>query len=188
MMRNKSLLYSIILSAGFSFAVSGYAELENDSPDLGGGFIEAEKWKESDVTIPPFPVSGDLIKVEVDRVDMPFSFYIDSKNISSITNNDLIRYTVIIESDSGAKNVLFEGLRCQAGEYRTYAYGTYDNKFSKANVSNWQRITDTGFMAHRYNFYKHYMCNDLRAPYSVSEIIRKIRYPEDFQGSGDTSD
>lgn len=178
----------LVCSVLFAVSISSYAELDDDSPDLGGGVIEAAPWKEAEVVIPPYPAADDLIKVEVDRVDMPFSFYLDSKNITSSVNDDLIRYTVVIESNSGAKNVLFEGIRCQVNEYKTYAYGTYDNKFVKARTSSWQRILDSGFMAHRYNFYKYYMCNDLRVPNPVSEILRKIRYPEDFQVSGDESD
>jgi len=189
MNKNKLLLSLVTFIISISFAGSAFSEMDNDSPDLGGGFIEPEAWKEgAEVTIPPYPQSDDLIKVEVDRVDMPFQFYLDKKNISSFVKNDLVRYSVVIESDSGAKNVLFEGIRCQTNQYKTYAYGTYDNKFTKARTSEWKRINDSGFMVHRYNFYKHYMCNDLRQPIPVSDILRKVRYPEDFQGTGELSD
>jgi len=188
MMRSPFYLYSIILSVGIFFAVPGYTEMENDSPDLGGGFTEAKPWQEGSVNIPPYPQADDLIKVEVDRVDMPFDFYLDSKNISYSEKEGLIRYTVVIKSDSGASNVLFEGIRCEKREYRTYAYGTYEKSFVKARISEWKYINENGFMAHRYNFFQHYMCNERQSPNTISEIIRKVSYPEDFQGSGETSD
>lgn len=163
-------------------------EMENDSPDLGGGFTEAPAWQEGKVALPDFPQKDDLIKVEVDRVDMPFSFYLDSKNLTSSTKQGLVKYTVLVESNSGAKNILFEGLRCELEQYKTYAYGTYDNKFVKAKTSEWRFIRDNGHMVHRYNFLRYYMCNEQREPYPASEIIRKIKYPEDFLTTSEESD
>jgi len=188
MIRNKHFVCSALLVLSTLFAVSGFAEQENDDPDLGGGFIELERWQEGEVIMPPYPQADDLLKVEVDRVDMPFDFYLDSKNISISPQAGLIRYTVVIRSNSGANNVLFEGMRCQTREYRTYAYGAYDKKFVKAQTSKWAYIEESGFMAHRYNFFQYYMCGERQSPAPINEILRKVKYPEDFQNLGETSD
>jgi len=187
MMRNKSLLYSIILFTGISFVVPCYAEQETDDADIGG-FIAGPKWKEEGVIIPSFPSNDDLLKVEIDKADSPFNLYLDSKNLSVSSNDGVVRYTVVIASDSGARNVLFEGMRCQTAEFRTYAYGTYDNKLVKARTSEWQAIKNKTSMPHRFNFYQHYMCNEYQSSNAIDIILRKVKYPEDFEISGERDD
>jgi len=186
-MRDIPFLYRVFFLICAFVASPCYAAQDTDEPDLGG-FIPGEKWKEGNVIIPAFPQSDDLLKVEVDRADMPFNFYIDSKNISVSNDDGITRYTVVLESNSGAKNVLFEGIRCQTAEFRTYAYGTYDNKLVKARTSKWERIQNNGYMVHRYDFFRHYMCNERQTPNPVREVLQKIEYPEDFQGTGEISD
>ena len=142
-------------------------------------YVEGPKWKESDITIPAFPNQDDRIQVQIDRADMPFEFYIDPASVS-VGSDDIWRYTIVIESNSGASNVLHEGIRCSTNEYRTYAYGTYDNKFIKARVSNWKNILGGGAMAHRYDLKKHYLCSNIDTPFTVDEALQRIRYPSDF--------
>jgi hypothetical protein len=181
---NKNILYYLVLLCSGLLLSAPLSAIENDDPDLGGGFIEAPKWQEAEIAIPPFPNRDDLLKVEVDRVDMPFGFYIDPGSLS-VGKDGVSRYTVLIESSSGARNVMYEGIRCSTHEYRTYAYGTYDDKFSKALSSNWKRITGSGAMAHRYNLRRYYLCDDYSRPFSASESLRRIRYPEDFGTAGE---
>lgn len=184
---NKNIrLYLSIICSGLLLSAPLSAQ-ENDDPDLGGGFIEAPKWQETEIALPPFPNRDDLIKMEVDRVDMPFNFYIDPNSLS-VGKDGVSRYTVLIESGSGASNIMHEGIRCSTNEYRTYAYGTYDDKFSKARSSAWLEISTTGSMAHRYNLRRFYLCSDLGQSLSVSDSLQRIRYPADFATGGERSD
>lgn len=184
---NKNIRLYLSLICGGLLLSAPLSAQENDDPDLGNGFIEPPKWQEAEIAIPPFPNRDELVKVEVDRVDMPFSFYIDPASLS-VDKDGVSRYTVLIESSSGASNIMYEGIRCATHEYRTYAYGTHDDKFSKARSSTWTKITSSGAMAHRYNFRRHYMCNDFDLPFSVRESLQRIRYPEDFATSGERDD
>jgi hypothetical protein len=79
---------------------------------------------------------------------------------------------------------MYEGIRCATHEYRTYAYGTHDGKFSRAQSSSWTKITSSGAMAHRYNLRRYYLCNDLDQPIPVTESLQRIRYPENFASGG----
>lgn len=184
-MNNNIPLYLCLVFGGLLLSAPVSAQ-ENDDADLGS-FIDGSKWQEGEVTIPKFPNRDDLIKVEVDRVDMPFSFYIDPASLS-VGKDSITRYTVVIESDTGASNVMYEGIRCWTNEYQTYAYGTYDNAFSKARSSSWKKITSSGAMAHRYNFKRYYLCSNHGRPLQIRESLRRIRYPEDFATGGDLSD
>ena len=185
-MKKPLTLYRFLCLCGIALATPCYSAQETDDADLGG-FIDAPEWQEEAVTIPPFPDADDLLKVEIDRVDKPFTYYLDSKNIQS-SQDGVIRYSIVIESNSGARNVLFEGLRCLTAEYRTYAYGTSDKSFVKARTSQWAGIESTGSMVHRYDFFRHYMCSIEQTTYPVETILRRVRYPDDFQDGGETSD
>ncbi|MGD8998928.1 MAG: CNP1-like family protein [Granulosicoccaceae bacterium] len=159
--------------------------LPTDDPDLGG-FIEGPKWQEQEVDkFPAWPDEDKLLPVEVDAVDAPFRFFVDPDSLS-VGSDGVSRYTVVIRSSSGASNVMYEGLRCRTREYRTYAYGTTDNKFHKATVSNWQPVQESssGSMIHRYNFLRYYMCDRLQNPRTVADVLREIRYPKHFHESG----
>jgi hypothetical protein len=180
---NKNILYYLVLFCSGLLLSAPLSAIENDDPDLGDGFIEAPKWQESGLALPSFPTRDDLVKLEVDRVDMPFSFYIDPASLS-LGKDGVLRYTIVIESNSGASNIMYEGIRCATHEYRTFAYGTPDGKFSKALHSNWTRITSSGAMAHRYNLRRYYLCNDFDRPISIPEALQRIRYPENFATSG----
>ncbi len=179
---NKNIPFYLSLICSVLLLSAPLSAQENDDVDLGD-FIEAPKWKESDIVLPPFPNRDELVKVEVDRVDMPFSFYIDPTSLN-VGKDGVSRYTMLIESFSGASNIMYEGINCSTGEYRTYAYGTYDDKFSKARVSSWSNITSSGAMAHRYNLKHYYLCSDIDSPFPVSESLQRIRYPEDFATGG----
>ncbi|MCK4742701.1 MAG: CNP1-like family protein [Sulfuriflexus sp.] len=183
-MRNISFLYHVLFLVGAIVVAPCYAEQETDDADLGE-FIEGQKWKEGDIVVPPFPKTDDLLKVEVDRAESPFNFYIDSKSLSISPDKGVIRYTVVIESDSGAQNILFEGIRCQTREFRTYAYGTYDKKLVKARTSEWKLIQEKTGVVHRYNFYRHYMCSEYLTPNPIDILLQKVKYPEDFQEAGE---
>ncbi|NNG14303.1 MAG: hypothetical protein HKM22_04015 [Gammaproteobacteria bacterium] len=174
---NKNILYY------FAFLCSGLLLSAPLSAEEYDDYIEGPKWKEATVTIPSFPVRDDVIKIEVDSVDMPFSFYVDPRSLS-IGDDGVSRYTIIIESHSGASNVMYEGIRCDTNEYRTYAYGTHDGKFSKALSESWNKISSSGAMAHRYNLKRYYLCSAIDRPFSVSETLQRIRYPEEFSNRG----
>ncbi|MDT8403267.1 CNP1-like family protein [Sulfuriflexus sp.] len=183
---NKNALYYLALFCSSLLLSAPLSAIEDDDPDLGA-FIEGPSWEEEEVILPPFPKRDDLLKLEVDRVDMPFSFYIDPASLN-VGKDGVSRYTIVIESNSGASNVMHEGIRCTTQEYRTYAYGTHDGQFSKAQTSNWTRISSSDAMAHRYNLKAYYLCSGIDRPLSTSESLRRMRYPENFGSGGERSD
>lgn len=180
---NKTTWFYLSLLSGLWLLPVPVFAADVDDPDVGNPFIEGPKWQESEVAIPAFPNPDELLTVQVDHADMPFVFRIDPDSVS-VDKDGVSRYTVVIESNSGARNVLYEGIRCSTNEYRTYAYGTYDNEFSKAQSDSWAKIAGGGAMAHRYNFKRYYMCDDYGRPLPVKEILRRIRYPDNFATSG----
>lgn len=105
-----------------------------------GSFIEGKAWKEQRLVLPAYPdtASADLIKVNLQLEQFPFSVWIDPASVT-IGNDRVVRYTVILRSRSGATNVIYEGIRCVTGQFRRYAYGGPDG-FHVSDHSAWKYI------------------------------------------------
>lgn len=165
------------------YAADADSPIPTDDAELGE-FVEGPKWQEETVTaFPVWPDEDKLLPIQMDNIDAPFRYFIDPASIT-VGKDYVSRYTVVIESDSGAKNVIYEGIRCRTGQYRVYAYGTSDNKLDAATVSEWQpiRITSSGAMIHRFNLHQYYLCDQLSNPRKLDDVLQEIRYPKPFKG------
>ncbi|GMR07696.1 MAG: CNP1-like family protein [Gammaproteobacteria bacterium] len=168
MLRIFLIIFSLTLvSAGQAIAV------EESSSDLDNYFIEGEKWKEGKIILPRYPRSRHLMEFTVDSAGAPFEYFIDRESLS-IGQDYIVRFTVVIKSKSGAENVIYEGIRCETQEYKTYAYGSQDEKFMKASNPSWNILTRSGGTAYRYELYANYLCGNSPVPLKISEMIRRI--------------
>jgi hypothetical protein len=53
-----------------------------------------------------------------------------------------VRYVLLVLTPQGARNVTYEGMRCETRERRIYASGRQDGSWSKARNNEWVRIQD----------------------------------------------
>jgi len=135
--------------------------------------IEPEPWRELDGELPPYPVESHLIETGISSSGGPYRIYLDSQSLS-VTEDQVVRYTVVIVSDAGVWNVTHEGLHCGKKTYRRYAVGM-DGKWQDLPDSRWLPLRDHGVTTYRKAFYNNYLCNP-SGPYPKPEqIIRKFR-------------
>lgn len=78
---------------------------------------ELEK-PESEFKVPEFDLKR-LIQLELNKTSS-MQFGIDPQTIE-VTSDWLVRYVVVASSPSGARNISYEGIRCQTAEVKTYA-------------------------------------------------------------------
>jgi hypothetical protein len=56
----------------------------------------------------------------------------------------VVRYTVVVKSPAGAETVSFEGMRCESGERKLYAFGRADGQgggeWSRNRYARWDVI------------------------------------------------
>jgi hypothetical protein len=64
--------------------------------------------------------------------------FIDAASLS-IGDDGVVRYTAIIRSPSGAETISFEGLRCETGERKLYAFGRPSTNTSGNDAGSWSR-------------------------------------------------
>lgn len=175
----------LILSLIVSVDLMAREDEHNDMPADPFEYDESlkEKWKELESKIPAYPKNSDLLDTDIGGGEDPYEYQIDSKNLEAGTD-DVVRYTVVISSPSGTRNVMYEGINCSTSAYKTYAYGS-QNKFIPARNPRWRPVRKTGRIVFRYNLASSYFCGkDSMFSLPTKEIIRRIQYEDDAPPMG----
>ncbi|GMQ75968.1 MAG: CNP1-like family protein [Gammaproteobacteria bacterium] len=121
---------------------------------------EAEKpWQEQQIPLPPFPRAQDLIPLRADVADPGYNYYIDVNSVS-LSADEVLRYTVIIQSPRGASNIVYEGIRCATEEIKTLAYGTRDGRFQRMADPRWTFVYTKGPLGYRTTLVELYVCDE----------------------------
>ena len=89
-------------------AFSQHAVAADDGIEDGS---EVRKWQEAAVEFPAFPRQEDLLAFYVSAAT-DNRFFVDGSTLS-IGGDGVVRYVLVIEAAGGARNVSFEGMRCQ---------------------------------------------------------------------------
>lgn len=139
----------IILSALPLLAHAEWGEFDHD-------FEQDKPWIEVAAQLPAYPKAENLLPITVSSATRNRHFA-DAASIS-VGTDKVVRYTVVIEAAGGAKNVSFEGLRCDSGEYRLYAYGHPDGTWSKARNAGWEPIKFRSLLSYQKALYEDYLC------------------------------
>ena len=141
--------------------------------DIDKEFEEAA-WAESNVQLPAFPLEENLIPFRVGAIT-DTHYFIDGSTIS-VGADQVIRYTLVIVSSSGAQNISHEGMRCLTAEKRVYAFGRADKTWSKAKSDRWRPIKG-GDNNHNVELYANYFCAiGAKTVMTPEEARRVLRY------------
>jgi len=165
------------------FAGPVSAEIEQledvELPDHAGSFEEWQ-FQEDAIELPAFPDFDKLKKIRIDASQGRLKYFIDPASLK-IGMDNVVLATIVITSARGARNVLFDGYRCDTREYKTYAYGTSNNTFYEMVDPQWKKIMrTTGAAAQdfRRELVTVYFCDLMHTPLGREEILRLIEYPD----------
>jgi hypothetical protein len=175
--REKRIFFArLLLSLSLSVAIS---PLHAARDQFGYGpetfdFDESkvEKWKEAEVSLPPYPKDQDLLTVPLPATDT-LKIYIDRMSLSRGPDR-VARFSLVVESPSGARNVFYEGLRCETREYKTYAVGTPEQAFTPVKQAAWRRIPQPAMNAFRYYLYRDFICDAHTSARTPKELVRLL--------------
>ncbi len=143
----------------------------------------AYEWHEQDDNdrLPALPKPENLIPLAVSTVGYDnYRYAIDAESIGIGENDGVIRYTVVITSSSGVRNLRYEAIRCENGQYKTYAYALGNGGFKTHSTPRWQNITKVGGDRYRYVLYDEFYCRDLNTVTTLADILQTLRYPPDI--------
>ncbi|MGO4306340.1 MULTISPECIES: CNP1-like family protein [unclassified Cupriavidus] len=119
---SRALRGTCLLLAAACLTLAGCKTTSKGMPEEESQWInpfEPKDFKEAETLLPPLPKDADLIPFSVSGTG-DFRFAVDGKSIAVGADN-VVRYTVVITSPGGGRNVNYEGMRCDAFERKLYA-------------------------------------------------------------------
>lgn len=131
-------------------------------------------WREVEAPPPPALKLEGLVPLEVPRSALRFG--VDPASVS-IGSDGIVRYVVVATSNTGAVNALYEGLRCDTGEFRLYARHTPGSGWTAATQSQWQALHDGKIASHRLVIARQGACIGRGPNRSPEQIVRDLRAP-----------
>jgi len=161
----------ILLALLLILPLSAYADWGKFDFD----YANERPWVELAAQLPAAPKADKLIEFKVSSATRNRHF-IDADSIS-VGDDEVVRYTVVIEAVGGARNVLFEGMRCSTAEYRVYAYGQPDGSWTKARKTGWEIIEMRSLLSYRKALFEDHFCfNDIMVK-DAREAVFYLRNP-----------
>lgn len=130
-------------------------------------------WQETEIQIPNGPPSTDLKPFYVSP-STPNTFAIDTKTLS-FGKDEVWRYVITITSPTGARQVTYEGIRCEKAEWRLYATMQSDGKWVKTPSSQWQAIRFNNYNRYHSALYQDAFCENGIPRRKTDEVIRLLK-------------
>lgn len=162
---SRATLVSLLLLAACA-APKPPSEFEKD-------FEAGEKpWEEIQAQFPAAPKAADLAVFPVSGATS-YTFAVDRKSIS-IGTDGVYRYTLVATSPSGARNVSYEGIRCETREKKLYATGRPDGTWVRSRNSAWSLIEEVGNNRQQAALMKDVFCPDYYATQNMAEIQQRL--------------
>ncbi len=148
---------------------------DNPSYDRGAGpGLSGPKSKDAP-GLPAFPRSENLARLDADEIDSDYEYWIDVPSVT-LDVDGVVRYTLVMRSPKGVPSVFFEGFRCDARSYKTYAYGTRQGRFAPFPEPQWNPISlerERRARAYLWLLYNRYFCSFDGQRHSLADI-RKL--------------
>jgi hypothetical protein len=134
---------------------------------------EEKPWVEVQSQLPPMPEERDLLDFDVSGATQ-YRFSIDTYTLS-IGTDDVFRFVLVATSPSGARNVSYEGIRCETGEKKIYATGRSDRTWVRSRNATWTKIEEVGNNRQHAALEKEYFCPEGYRARSVNQVIARLK-------------
>ena len=133
-------------------------------------------WKETEVPPPPAFDVKKLVVFDVSP-NSQLVYGVDPATIQISEKDSLVRYVMVATSASGARNAMYEGIRCSTGEFKTYARASLDGKWNHVKDPQWRSLFDNMPSKHALRFAKAGACDSAAPPPSVYELVKRLKNP-----------
>ncbi len=138
--------------------------------------LEDPDWKESEVPPPPAFDISKLVTFEVSS-NSSLVYGVDPASISISKSDSLVRYVMVATSASGARNVLYEAIRCSTGEFKTYARYSPEGRWNMVSNPEWRSLFGNMPSKHALRFAKAGACDNAAPAASVNELVSRLKNP-----------
>ena len=146
------------------------------SPVWAQSAVEEPEWKESVVPLPPAFNVDKLVTFEVSP-NSSLVFGVDPASISISKSDGVIRYVMVAASASGTHNVMYEGIRCSTGEFKTYGRYSPEGHWNLVNNAEWRTMFGNMPSKHPLRFAQAGACDNAALPASVNVLVGRLKNP-----------
>lgn len=131
-------------------------------------------WRE--VEAPPAPVFTveGLIPLDTPRSNLRFGVAPASIAVGS---DGIVRYVVVATGSSGAVNAMYEGIRCNTGEYKVYARHNPGSGWVIAKDPQWRQLQAAPMPRHALIIARTGACVGHGTAVSAAKIVSDLRSP-----------
>lgn len=129
----RAMLAALLAGAFLGAACStDESRLRSDWERENEGSLAKAQAASTEVPMPSAPREGDLLEFEAGAGGRGFRFFVDRRSIS-VTDQGIVRYSLVARSPSGVRNVTYEALSCREREVLIHATGRPDGTWSAAH-------------------------------------------------------
>ncbi len=147
-------------------ATAAHAQLVTPDPD----------WKEAEAPAPPALRTDGLIPLDVPRSALRFG--VDPASVA-VGSDGIVRYVVVATSSSGAVNAMYEGIRCNTGEFKVFARHEPGRGWVVASGTQWRELHEQPMSRHSLVVARTGACIGQGTNRSAAQIVRDLRAPDD---------
>jgi len=122
---------------------------------------------------PAFSVDG-LIPLETPRSTLRYGVAPASVSLGP---DGIVRYVVVATGPSGAMNALYEGIRCNTGEFKVYARYNAGSGWVTARDPQWQPLQAAAIPRHALTIARTGACVGHGTAISAAKIVSDLRSP-----------
>lgn len=148
----------------FGLTCTAWAQRAVDNPD----------WQEIEVPPPPAFDVKKLIEFDVSP-NASLVYGVDPAAIRISSSDGVVRYVMVATSASGATNVMYEGIRCATGEFKTYARHSSDGEWRMVANAEWRSLFGGAPSRHALQFSKAGACDSAAPATSVQAIVSRLK-------------
>lgn len=177
-----SRLWPVIAVVAVLCLPAVYGRDDADNPNRPDDLTPAERGvlsdpvapkEESPEPLPRFPRASDLIPIRGETGDSEYNYYIDVNSVS-LSSDEVLHYTVVIQPPSGFSNVIYEGIRCETKEVRTLAFGTRDGRFARMADPQWTYFFTRGPLGYRTMLVDLYVCDENGWAVDADTVLERL--------------
>jgi hypothetical protein len=125
------------------------------------------------LVLPAAPAKENLLSFYVSPL-ATMNFAVDATSVS-VTPDGVVRFTLVITSTEGARNVSHEGIRCKTAERKLYATGGADGNWSASRNDAWSQIRDVGANRQYAALFNDYFCDFGSVAGNATTIVKRMR-------------
>jgi len=159
-------VFTVFLALALGGSCTAWGQSTEDGPD----------WKESEVPAPPAFDASKLITFEV-STNSSLTYGVDPASIRISNSDGLVRYVMMATSAGGARNVMYEGIRCSTGEFKTYARYSPDGRWNTVANAEWRTMFGKMPSRHALQFARAGACDGAAPAPSVDVLVARLKNP-----------